>query len=218
MLLVVCDVDGTVTSRDTLDFLCQELAPDAHARLEGLLLNGNLTLREAISGEMTDICVSESDAVALAVNNISLRPGIHEFVDHVRSGAGHLVFLSAGFHELIRPMFAAANLPADLSIIANNIQFGIDGSHTSFREVSICSECGEQCKRSEVVELRETLGATHVVYIGDGYSDRCGAMVADTIFARDGLVSYLRHKSIKHIQFEDFYDVLKALQTVAESR
>ena len=55
-----------------------------------------------------------------------------------------------------------------------------------------CEVCGEPCKRADVPE------GENVVYVGDGYSDRCAAQAADRIFARDGLATYLDEQGVEY--------------------
>ena len=49
------------------------------------------------------------------------------------------------------------------------------------------------------------------MYVGDGYSDRCVALAADRVFARDGLVDYLERKGVAYEPFEDFAQLGAAL-------
>jgi 2-hydroxy-3-keto-5-methylthiopentenyl-1-phosphate phosphatase len=65
--------------------------------------------------------------------------------------------------------------------------------------------CGEQCKRSDVGRLED------IVYVGDGFSDRCIALGARRVFARDGLAEYLEREGVQFEPFDDFYDVERAL-------
>jgi 2-hydroxy-3-keto-5-methylthiopentenyl-1-phosphate phosphatase len=60
--------------------------------------------------------------------------------------------------------------------------------------------CGEPCKRRAV--------AGHpFLYVGDGYSDRCVALAADRVFARDGLATYLEARGVAYEPFVDFVDL-----------
>ena len=49
------------------------------------------------------------------------------------------------------------------------------------------------------------------MYAGDGFSDRCIALAATRIFARDGLADYLEARGVPFERFEDFHDVTRAL-------
>jgi 2-hydroxy-3-keto-5-methylthiopentenyl-1-phosphate phosphatase len=48
-----------------------------------------------------------------------------------------------------------------------------------------------------------------VVYIGEGYSDRCPSRYADVIFAKDDLLNYCRTENIPCIAWRSFADVQK---------
>jgi 2-hydroxy-3-keto-5-methylthiopentenyl-1-phosphate phosphatase len=50
-----------------------------------------------------------------------------------------------------------------------------------------------------------------VVYIGDGYSDRCAVELADRVFARDSLAEYLDSLGRPYEPFETLSDVVAAL-------
>jgi 2-hydroxy-3-keto-5-methylthiopentenyl-1-phosphate phosphatase len=49
------------------------------------------------------------------------------------------------------------------------------------------------------------------VYAGDGFSDRCIALAATRVFARDGLADYLETRTVPFERFDDFNDVARAL-------
>ncbi len=47
--------------------------------------------------------------------------------------------------------------------------------------------------------------------MGDGYSDRCAALAADRVFARDGLARYLDALGVAYEPFTDFDALTAAL-------
>jgi 2-hydroxy-3-keto-5-methylthiopentenyl-1-phosphate phosphatase len=51
------------------------------------------------------------------------------------------------------------------------------------------------------------------VFVGDGYSDRCAALAADRVFARDGLARYLDDRNVSYEPFEDFEQLAAALRS-----
>src|SRR5262249_34419627 len=59
-----------------------------------------------------------------------------------------------------------------------------DGWRVEWRYPDDCEVCGESCKRS-LLPLGE------IVYVGDGYSDRCAALASDRVFATSRLPHYL---------------------------
>ena len=68
-----------------------------------------------------------------------------------------------------------------------------------------CPVCGDLCKRRALPAGRP------LVYVGDGYSDRCAALAADRVFARRELADYLASRGVPFEPFETFDDVAAAL-------
>ena len=74
-----------------------------------------------------------------------------------------------------------------------------------WRDEAVCAVCGEACKRA-------TLPAGGgIVYVGDGYSDRCAALAAERVFATNGLADYLAEHGAAYERFDDLRDVAAAL-------
>ena len=90
-------------------------------------------------------------------------------------------------------------------MIANRLDPRPDGWRVRFRNDDPCPVCGEPCKRADVADLDA------FVYVGDGFSDRCVALAATRVFARDGLADYLAEKGVAFDRFEDFDDVARSL-------
>ena len=68
-----------------------------------------------------------------------------------------------------------------------------------------CGTCGEPCKRADLPLNGE------VVFVGDGYSDRCAALAADRVFARDGLAEWLRSRGVAFEPLTDFHELVAQL-------
>ena len=77
-----------------------------------------------------------------------------------------------------------------------------------WRDEAVCAVCGEACKR------RTLPGDGPVIYVGDGYSDRCAALASDRVFAIKGLASYLDEQGVAYESFGDFHDLARALDGV----
>ena len=95
---------------------------------------------------------------------------------------------------------------AGLEVVANGLDPRPDGWRVLWRDEAQCTECGEPCKRG-------ALSGDDVVYVGDGYSDRCAALSASRVFARDGLAAHLDRLGIAYEPFGDLRDVARTLAT-----
>jgi 2-hydroxy-3-keto-5-methylthiopentenyl-1-phosphate phosphatase len=202
---LVVDWDGTVTEVDGLHLVLQEFGDERIFDAAESKLGGELTLHEVIALEFESVRAPLEDVVAWMRANVRIRAGFDEF-----ARAHDPLIVSSGFHELIEPLLAREGLRLD--VVANRLDARPEGWRVLFREADACDVCGEQCKRSDVTGHDEGF-----VYVGDGFSDRCVALAASRVFARDGLAEYLAAQDVAFEPFEDFYDVARALDGGAPS-
>jgi 2-hydroxy-3-keto-5-methylthiopentenyl-1-phosphate phosphatase len=206
--LIVVDFDGTITEHDTLVDIVQAHAPDVFWQLEDDLEAGRITLHECIEREFAAVRGEHDQIVAEALAGARVRRGFAEFAAAARAGGHRLVVVSSGFESIIRPVLERAGV-AGAEVVAHEVRFSPQGSTVEFRHGEDCEVCGQECKRSVVQSLDG--GGGDVVYIGDGFSDRCGAMAADRVFARRDLARYLSDEGIAFEPFDDFVEIGAAL-------
>jgi 2-hydroxy-3-keto-5-methylthiopentenyl-1-phosphate phosphatase len=204
---IVVDFDGTITERDTLIAIEEEFGePDAIAHLDALFDDGKITLQQEIVGKFEHVHAPFEVVRDWVLEHARVRPGLQELVALARDRGWRVVVVSSGFEELIRPVLEREGVAVDVR--ANRI----DTSGGNWRVVwtygDACDTCGESCKRSLVRELAD---GAEVVYVGDGYSDRCAALASDRVFATKGLASYLEERGAPFHRFDDFHDVVAAL-------
>jgi 2-hydroxy-3-keto-5-methylthiopentenyl-1-phosphate phosphatase len=200
---LVLDWDGTVTEVDSLHLALERFGDvDVYRRVEDDLGRA-LTLNEVIAVEFETVRAPLAEVVEFLLDVVRIRPGFRELVARYRP-----VVVSAGFHELIEPVLAREGVEVEL--LANRVEPRPDGWRVRFRDEAACADCGEACKRGALPD-------GEVVYVGDGYSDRCAALRADRVFARDGLAAYLDARGLPYEPFEDLYDVSEALRAQAPS-
>jgi 2-hydroxy-3-keto-5-methylthiopentenyl-1-phosphate phosphatase len=196
-LRLIVDWDGTVTVQDSLVQVIHEFGnPALLAELEPRV-GVDLTLHEEIAAEFAAISAPLEDVVDWVLANVEVRPGMAELAE-LRP-----VIVSAGFHELIGPVLRREGI--ELEVLANRIEARPDGWRVSFRDEAACASCGEPCKRAGVA-------GSPYAYVGDGYSDRCAALAADRIFARDSLARHLEELGVPYAPFEDLADVATLLR------
>jgi 2-hydroxy-3-keto-5-methylthiopentenyl-1-phosphate phosphatase len=200
---VVLDFDGTVTVTDLLDRAALEFGdPAVYDEVETGLDGGRLPLREVITREFEPVTAPLEEVVAWALEEAQIRPGFAEFVRAAQAEGWDVHVVSSGFEELIGPLLEREGVQVELH--ANRVDARPDGWRVEWRYPDDCETCGESCKRS-------TLPRGEVVYVGDGYSDRCAALAADRVFATRGLASYLDEQGAPYEYFDDFRSIGKAL-------
>jgi 2-hydroxy-3-keto-5-methylthiopentenyl-1-phosphate phosphatase len=217
-MLIISDFDGTVTARDTNSTLARMFAPRAQEAVEGKLATRELTLRDVLGAEYEAMTAGREPIVAAAIE-IPFRDGFAEFLDAVEDAGARFILLSSGFREVIEPMLAHNGLLDRVELVCNNVELVEGGGTVTWRELPVCELCDEECKRHDIAMLRGTHAAEGetVVFIGDGFSDRCGAETADIVFARDNLASYLAERELPFRAWDDFHDIARSLELAAAS-
>jgi 2-hydroxy-3-keto-5-methylthiopentenyl-1-phosphate phosphatase len=197
-LRLFVDWDGTVTVEDSLVQVIHAFGdPSILAELEPRV-GVDLTLHEEIAAEFAAVDAPLADVVDWVLENVDVRPGLAELAEH------RPVIVSAGFHELIEPVLRREGI--ELEVLANRVEPNSGGWRVRFRDEAACARCGEPCKRAGVS------GAPYA-YVGDGYSDRCAALAADRVFARDSLARHLDELGVAYEPFEDLTEVATLLRS-----
>jgi 2-hydroxy-3-keto-5-methylthiopentenyl-1-phosphate phosphatase len=205
---LVVDFDGTITEQDLLDDIAQTFGDDeVYREVDRGLDRGSLSLHEVIRREFEPVRAELDEVVEYTLRHTRVRPGFRELVERAQAGGWRLVVVSSGFHELIEPVLDREGV--DVELHANRVDARADGWRVLWNYGEECGTCGESCKRATVDALAN---GGEVVYIGDGYSDRCAAESADRVFARRGLARWLGERGIPFEPFDDFHDVARALE------
>lgn len=198
-MTLILDWDGTVTVDDTLILALREFGDwQVYLDAAAALRRGEITLHEEIRRDAESITTPIEEVVGWLRQNLELRPGFHELAEAYRP-----LIVSSNFRQLIEPILRSHGL--ELEVRANEVEWHPDGWRGTFRNSDACRTCGEPCKRADVPKNE------NVVYVGDGYSDRCAAQAANRIFARDGLAAYLDEQGVAYERYDDFFDIAKAL-------
>jgi 2-hydroxy-3-keto-5-methylthiopentenyl-1-phosphate phosphatase len=200
---VVIDWDGTATVADTMDLVVREFGDASLVdRFSDSFIDDSgplpVTLEHVVTSELATIRTPINEVVPWLLEQVELRDGLTELVERY-----HPLVLSSNARELIEPVLDHFGLEVEL--IANELR-SADGTGWQIAfEGATCSACGEVCKRQH-------LPPGEVVYIGNGYSDRCPALAADRIFARCGLARYLEKHEVPYEPFGDFHQIVAALE------
>jgi 2-hydroxy-3-keto-5-methylthiopentenyl-1-phosphate phosphatase len=171
--------------------------PDVYEEAERGLENG-LTLREVMDFEFSGLHAPLDEVVDWMLEHVRIRPGFREFAE-----AYDPLILSSSFDETIRPLLEREGVR--LEVVANQVEARPDGWRIRWRDETVCEHCEEMCKRAALPSDRP------VLFVGDGYSDRCAALAADRVFARDGLATYLEERRVAFEPFVGFPELARAL-------
>jgi HAD superfamily phosphoserine phosphatase-like hydrolase len=203
---VFVDFDGTITDIDTFDPLVRAAAgDDAWAAIDGPLVAGEITLREAMRRQAALVRFTRAEALAFLAERAHVDPTFGSFVRAVRAHGGAISVVSSGIATVIHDALARAGV--EVAVRANDVDFAPDGWTMSFVDAS---DNGHD-KAAHVRAARAAGIAT--VFIGDGISDFAAAREADRRFAKAGraLEAYCRERELRCTSFTSFAEITAAL-------
>ena len=195
---LIVDWDGTVTVRDSQWMLLERFGDREIFAATEDALGVTLSYREVMERQLATVRAPLEVAVAFLVAEVEVRRGFAALADRFDP-----LVLSSGFVETIEPILAREGVEVELA--ANRIDARPDRWRILWADETPCPVCGDLCKR------RMLPAARPLVYVGDGYSDRCAALAADRVFATRALATYLDAAGVAYEAFESFDDVAAAL-------
>ena len=207
--MIFTDFDGTITLTDTCLSMVQTYAAPGWEENERLWREKKISTAECARRTFEGFSASPEDLRAF-VGAVTIDPDFSAFVSTAKAHGDTVTVLSDGYDRNIRVLFEKYGI--DLPFYSNRL--GYDGGffvESPYHNTS-CGRCGT-CKRELVERLNPDKKQT--VYIGDGYSDFCGAAVCDTVFAKGFLLEHCRKNGIPATPFYGFDEVLKVLYPVS---
>ncbi|MBN1883038.1 MAG: MtnX-like HAD-IB family phosphatase [Deltaproteobacteria bacterium] len=205
--VVACDFDGTISVGDVSYQMLQKFSHGGWEDIDVKYINGEIGSREAFSRILERLNATKQELERSVPEMMTIDPGFGEFYRIMKERGVDVVIVSDGFKFYIDILLEREGL-SDIPIYANDIEDGPNGRLVPLfpHHNDECDRCGN-CKRCVIKELRNTYD--YVVYAGDGYSDRCPAQDADTLFAKKYLYRFAAKNRIPAFHFNDFSDVLR---------
>jgi len=208
--IVLTDFDGTVSTTDVGNRMFARFADDGWEAIVQSWKDGRIGSRDCLIEECALARVTPEQVRRFALTR-QIDPHFMPFVQFCRDRHVSVIILSDGLDFYIDILLEKFGLE-DLPRFANHLEFRGDRLVPEFPYFEKgCRQCGN-CKGYHVREYRRQGKTT--IYIGDGFSDRCGVRDADYVFAKEDLRRYCREHGIEHRPFDDFKDVLKEVQQI----
>lgn len=208
------DFDGTVTREDVGNglfdrFLRPEFIEQGwHEEIINDWIAGRISSLECLTRECENVVVTEEELRA-ELDSYEITPGFAETAGYCKERGIPLMILSDGLDYYIEYILRKHGL-SDIEYRANHMYFSGNslGVEFPYNEKG-CGKCGN-CKRWHIDTLSQD--GEHVIYVGDGYSDRYAIHSAHVIFARCDLADYCDKEKMDYNPFENFYDILNYLE------
>lgn len=208
---LVIDFDGTACLQDVSEELLIVSGDPGWPELDDAVDRGEIGLREAAGRQSAMLSGSREEMLAYALEHAELDPTFPPFVAWAEERGLPLALVSDGFAFYIGPILEAAGL-GHLEVVTNELVF--DGRGPELRHPNghpECVGCGT-CKMLAVRRFQASHGP--VAFVGEGQSDRYGALYADVVFAKLGLVKICEADGVPYRPWETFDDVRADLEAL----
>ncbi len=208
---LVVDFDGTACRQDVSELLLVRFGDPSWPEYDDAVDRGEMGLREAAGRQSAMLRGSREEMLAHALAHAELDPTFPSFVGWAEAHDLPLALVSDGFAFYIEPILEANGL-GRLKVITNELVF--DGDRPELRHPNghpECVGCGT-CKMLAVTRFQAAYGP--VAFVGEGQSDRYGALYADLVFAKDDLVRICAEDGVPFVPWDTFDDVRAILETI----
>jgi HAD superfamily phosphoserine phosphatase-like hydrolase len=203
----LCDFDGTVSPSDIGAAFARRFSLDGIASRVPELDEwraGRIGHRALTIAQCAEMRATLEDALEFT-RGFDVDPAFAPFVREAQARGDQVMVVSEGFDFYVHDQLRRAGL-GELPWAANALEFRADRSvvpHFLHADPA-CDRCGN-CKAGHV---RRCQAQGHLtVLVGDGDSDRHGALAADLVLARGGLREWCAAVGLAHVPVRDFADV-----------
>ncbi len=205
--VIFFDFDNTITQTDVLDEIIERFAiDDRWVLLEKEWRKAKIGSKECLEGQLQSIRVTRL-TLSRYLSTVSLDSSFKQLIQFLRRNKIEFMVVSDSFSFVIHQILKHHNI-RHIPVYANELRFQKDHLIPTFPFFNQdCPRCAH-CKK---IHLKNNSHKT-TIYVGDGRSDICAAECADIVFAKDGLLDYLRKVNKPCIEFKNLGSVLSFLE------
>ncbi len=208
-----CDFDGTITEEDVSFLLLDTYVGSQWREHLKEYMSGKIPVgafNKKVFGMMKADQQAMTDLV-LKSERVKIRPGFRELINYCSQKDYKTVIVSNGLIFYIEAILYRLGIDG-IDIYAAENEFSPDGM--TVRYVGPDDTEMEAGYKEAYTELLQKKGYD-VIYIGNGVSDIFPSRRAIKVFATGELLAKCREEDLACTPFNDFYDVIKGLESTA---
>lgn len=221
MLRLFIDFDNTITVGDVGDELFRKFGGEVTEHLDREYREGTISAKECIRRKCAACGLVGRNELNAFIDAKTIDSTFPDFIEFCKTRGLECTVVSDGFDYYIKRIFLRYGLN-DLPFFSNALTLEPQGRATRVKLVASfpyddeeCTQCA-CCKRN--VMLTRTGEEDVLVYVGDGYSDRCPVRYADIVFAKPELQVFCQWNNISYFEYRTFGDVQVRIEQLLQGK
>jgi len=221
MLKIFIDFDGTITKKDVGDALFINFGGKQCLDFIEEYRQGRMSAVECFQKECIACGSIDKKELDNFIDAQEIDETFKDFKLFCQKNNIEIFILSDGMDYYINHILKNNNI-TDVPFYTNHLQLeSLDGSSRFLLKPSFpftdenCDRCA-CCKRNHMLSL--SADDDIIIYIGEGYSDRCPVRYADLVFAKDDLLKYCQQENISYFEYRSFADVTDRLKVLLANK
>ena len=205
--VVFFDFDNTISTVDVLDSIIERFAiGDRWQDLEREWQAGRLSTRDCLDGQLRSLRLTWPE-LREHLREVKLDPAFRPILDFLRAENIEHLIVSDNFTVILAEILDQQGI-SGVPVFANHLELADGGAIPSFPHANPDHPGCAHCKRLHLQARPDKFS----IYVGDGRSDLCPALIADLVFAKDSLLRDLTAKGHPCEPITDLSTVLEFLQ------
>lgn len=220
--VILCDFDGTISTHDVTNALCNVYVGPRYLEIEALWERGAISATECYEREYEALALRKGQIDEM-LERIGISPGSQRFLSVAQERGWEFHILSAGFDYFIDTILGRYGISVPYT--ANHMSFTGSGEPSlAFldHDDPECRRFKHPCAGCKPHHWRAWKSRGYrIAYLGDGSTDfcmadafACEAEPGDLLFATDRLWAYCQARGIAAIPFHSLGDVADYLERV----
>ena len=221
MVRLFSDFDGTISLNDVGDAMFERFGGETCKEIVRQYRDATMSAVECFKRECDACGTIQVDDLNRFLDEQGIDRSFVDFVQFCREENVAFCIVSDGMDYYIKRILERSGV-GDIPYFANVLQLVPVDSTDRVRLIpsfpyrdEVCDRCA-CCKRNHLLTM--SADDDIIIYIGEGYSDRCPARYADIVFAKDDLLRYCRDENISFYEFDIFSDIAARLRKIFSNR
>lgn len=199
---IYVDFDGTISKSDIINFLLEKYADPIWLQLDKDYIDEKISSFECLTKQIALLEKLPDEKILESAKIVGIDESFMDFCVFCKNSNIDIEIVSDGLDIYINYLLEANNIK--VKKVSSNIYKGYGRIEFPY-DKKLCDKNCANCKKFHLDK------DSFCIYIGDGYSDRCAAINADMVFAKNSLAKFLDGEGEKYFPFESFADIIPVL-------